>query len=378
MKSHLIIDASNIHHSGGGFTHLKELISHIDVSNSIFDTIEVFASDATLSKIIEQPWLIKHHVSSLNGNYFQKWLWRLLKLPKIVRNKNAILFIPGTGSSSIPYVTMCQNLLPLELEEMNRYFLCSTWIRILVLRIIHLRAYKRALGVIFLTKYSKKLLVNTHKISLRESKVIPHGINKKLFNKFSIPAKKNYWYNCSGKTLNIIYVSTVDLYKHQWNLVRAVINLRKKGLLIHLDLIGGYHPSAYKKLLNELQSQNNLECVCYHGEVSYGLINKFYANADAFIFGSSCEAYGMVLTEAMAMGLPILCSNLSSMSETVGDAGIYFNPLNIDSTMNAIELLYQNPDLFHELKNKSIEKASKLSWEKCANDTLQFLSKFLD
>jgi len=65
--------------------------------------------------------------------------------------------------------------------------------------------------------------------------------------------------------------------------------------------------------------------------------------ADLFVFASSCETFGISLLEAMAVGLPIACSNKSSLPETLQDGGEYFDPEDDQSIASAVKRLILDP-----------------------------------
>ena len=81
------------------------------------------------------------------------------------------------------------------------------------------------------------------------------------------------------------------------------------------------------------------------------------------------------LLEGMATGLPTACSDMSSMSEILGEAGIYFNPLDIDSIADRLKKLIKSDKLRKRNGLKSMSIARKYSWDLCANETLQFLKQ---
>ena len=366
----LIIDASNIK-AGGGLTHLKEVLHGDAAVKEGFKKVFLWAPDNSLEKISDKRWLEKCSHPWLNGSYLTTLKWKKKILEPFVREKKALLFIPGTGNSQSPYVTMCQNLLPLDSQEMNRYFPSKDWFRLLLLNYLHIKSYQKAEGIIFLTQYCRDILPLSVSQKIKQEIVIPHGLNKRFLDDKVKERNKTF---SNINPFKLIYVSIIDVYKHQRQVAEAVYHLREEGYHIQLDLIGPAYPPALKKLQRIIALHEGKEGVTYHGMVPYEQLHNFYQVSDAFIFASTCETYGMVITEAMAAGLPILCSERSSMPETVQNAGIYFDPLEIESIKDAILRLYSEPHLRVELSKRSLEKAKALSWEKCASKTFGFLA----
>jgi len=369
------IDASNIR-VGGGVTHLVELLRAAKPIENGFTKVFVWGGKNTLDKIEDRQWLVKVVEPLLNKSLFHRTFWQRFLLSKRARQTNCdILFIPGgTYSGSFrPFVTMSQNLLPFEWKERKRYGFSLFGFKLLLLKSTQLNTFKKANGVIFLTNYARKAVLDLCFLSLAKTVIIHHGINKKFYSEPKIPKNKNEvsLYN----PLKVLYVSFIGQYKHQWNVVDAIGILKGKNYPVELCLVGSPdEKDALKKLEDTIKKVDNEgKFIKYFSKVSYSEIEEKYKEADIFLFASSCETFGQILTEAMAAGLPIACSNLSAMPELLGDAGVYFNPEQPEEIANALETLINSVELRSKLSNLAFEKSKNFSWEKCANETFSFL-----
>ena len=83
----------------------------------------------------------------------------------------------------------------------------------------------------------------------------------------------------------------------------------------------------------------------------------------------------MIVLEKMAAGLPLACSNQSSMKEILGEGGLYFNPNNIGSITNAIEQYLLSPQLREEKLHRALAEVGNYSWRQSAFQTIAFLRK---
>ena len=99
------------------------------------------------------------------------------------------------------------------------------------------------------------------------------------------------------------------------------------------------------------------------------------ADADLFVFASSCETFGIALLEAMTVGKPIACSDESSLPETLKDGGEYFDPHDPQSIAQAIRRLIDDPNRRAQLANRAKEHAASYSWTRCARETWQFVTQ---
>lgn len=100
------------------------------------------------------------------------------------------------------------------------------------------------------------------------------------------------------------------------------------------------------------------------------LLASLYKGASSFIYPSKYEGFGLPLIESMAMGCPVITSNISSMPEIVGDAGIYFDPLDIYDISQKIKDVVYSKTLTDELINKGYKTSLNFTWQKCALETL--------
>ena len=112
----------------------------------------------------------------------------------------------------------------------------------------------------------------------------------------------------------------------------------------------------------------------YHGHLSHSETLDWYNQADLFAYPSSCENLPIILLEAMAVGLPIACSDRGPMPEVLKDAGVYFNPENPSSIAASLKLLLQDESLRENLGRKAQSLSKAFTWERCAQETFSFLS----
>ena len=173
-------------------------------------------------------------------------------------------------------------------------------------------------------------------------------------------------------------MSSLEPYKNNLTVIKAVIALRKDGLPVTLDIYG----RGSKNKTNELNCIINLmdkyKSVKYHGEIPYDSFHEKYRKADLAIYASSCETFGQTLIEGMAAGLPTICANKSTMPELLGNAGIYFDLNNSEDIIDTLKNFIFSPELRVEKSMMAYRKAKNYSWVKCANETFDFLSSFIE
>lgn len=369
------IDAANLR-VGGGLTHLIELLRAAHPQAHGFSQIVVWGGTQTLTQLEERPWLLKAPQPLLNKRLPCRAFWQHFRLTRLARSAGcSILFAPGgsVSSSFHPVVTMSRNLLPFEWQELRRYGVSRLTLKWLLLRIIQSRAFRRADGLIFLTRYASQVVSRVVALRTTTTAIIPHGIDRRFMQQPR--AQRPIGQYSDVRPFRILYVSIIDMYKHQWCVAEAVARLRAGGVPLVLELIGPAYPPALARLnAVRRRADPRQEFLLYAGGVAHAELHARYAAADLCVFASSCENMPNILLEAMASGLPIACSNRGPMPEVLGDAGSYFDPEDCADIARVLQALLRSPEERARLAAKSFARVQAYSWERCAAETFGFLA----
>jgi glycosyltransferase involved in cell wall biosynthesis len=368
------IDGSNVR-GGGGITHLSEMLQSADPKLHGFNKVVLWGGSKTLTQIEDRNWLIKAHDPILDRGLVYRVFWQKFRLKALATQRGCnLLFVPGGSDASgfKPLVTMSQNMLPFEWDELKRFGLSWITMKMLLLRFTQSKTFHHANGVIFLTEYAQLGVQKVTKKLSCKTTIIPHGINSRFFSTPRLQKTPQEF--SKGNPCRLLYVSIVDPYKHQWHLCEAVAKLRQEGIFLTMDLIGP--PSVAMRVLEKTLAQVDprSEFIKYHGAVKYEDLHEFYISADIGVFASSCENMPNILLENMAAGLPIACSNMGPMPEILGDAGIYFSPDNPSEIADALRQLINSDAIRHHFAKAAFERACFFSWQSCGDRTFQFLA----
>jgi glycosyltransferase involved in cell wall biosynthesis len=174
--------------------------------------------------------------------------------------------------------------------------------------------------------YSKKLYSYSDKMIL-----IPNGVDHITFNKNFIKE--------SDKQFKIGMISRMSIHKDFDTLILAFKKLNLEYPDINLS-IGGDGPEK-EKILKLIKSENLVDKVSYLGLLNQAQSINFYRNIDIFILSSKTEAFGMVILEAMACGIPVIGSNVNGVNFIIKDNvnGLLFEMGNVDDLVSKILLL---------------------------------------
>ena len=105
------------------------------------------------------------------------------------------------------------------------------------------------------------------------------------------------------------------------------------------------------------------------GRTSDEELDALMRGADALVFPSLYEGFGLVVVEAMARGCPVVCSNATALPETGGDAVRYFDPLDVDDMADAIRTVVTDRDVRDDLSRRGRARAATFTWEDAADRT---------
>lgn len=365
------IDASNIRR-GGGLTHLVELLRAADPVRLGFSSIVVWSRNDTLEAIEDRPWLEKVSHPWLSADLVRRVMWHLAVLPRELRRRRCdVLYAPGglfLGGFR-PVVACSQNLLPFELRELARYGWSFMSARLLVLRVLQALTFRRARTVICLTDYARNAVARASGVDPSRIAVVPHGVSKRF-----IAVQKNA--SASVKPLRLLYVSIIDVYKHQWTVARAVAKVRQEGYEVEVSFVGPAYAPALRRLSRTLDEVDPGRVFArYLGEIDHEDLAAEYQRADAFVFASSCESYALIVPEAIMSGLPMACARQGSLVEILGDTVLYFNPESVDDTADALRELVADAEGRAIRAERARLRLAGRTWKTCADATLAILAR---
>jgi len=169
----------------------------------------------------------------------------------------------------------------------------------------------------------------------------------------------------------ILFVGTLEPRKNVTTLLKAFYILKKRKEVMHKLVIAGGKGWKNKEVYETMRRLNLSNSVKFLGYVPDEELPKLYSGADLFVYPSLYEGFGLPPLEAMACGCPVITSNVSSLPEVVGDAGIMVNPLDINGLADAVYKVLNDEGLREEMVKKGLKRVRMFGWEECARKTLR-------
>jgi glycosyltransferase involved in cell wall biosynthesis len=166
-----------------------------------------------------------------------------------------------------------------------------------------------------------------------------------------------------------LFVGTLEPRKNLVRLVRAYRGAVAASDLPHALVLAGPLGWGAEPLHRELRSPGPGNVVLT-GPASPELLDALYRKADAFLYPSLYEGFGLPVLEAMARGVPTVVSSASSLPEVAGDAALSVDPLSMDRLTQAVTRVLTDPEEAGRLAEAGRRRAAEFSWERTARETL--------
>ncbi|MEW5744477.1 MAG: glycosyltransferase family 1 protein [Nitrospirota bacterium] len=355
---------------GGGQTYLSNLLRFLPIDDR--DEILIFATPS-LKLPAERANIKRVSTSWPVENPFSRTIWESVYLPKLLLELKAdVLFCPGGVVNSRPttrckIVTMFRNMIPFDLSQRKRYPLGYMRVRNWILQRSMLQSMKRADLVIFISKFARKVIEEHAPGCIKKAVIIPHGINSEFRVDDNCPLPRPSWL---PKEDYFLYVSTLDFYKAQLEVVRGYAKLKQhRKIREKLILAGSENPLYGRKVRNEIAQLGLQNDVLITGAIPYNELPSVYQHAFINIFASESENCPNILLEALAARRPLIVSNRPPMPEFGGEAVLYFDPTSFNDLAHKLAFVLDNPACINELSFKAEKRALLYDWNITAQCT---------
>ena len=168
----------------------------------------------------------------------------------------------------------------------------------------------------------------------------------------------------------LLYSGNVKPHKNLERLIDAFARLRRGGFDEIKLLITGGEISKYATLRRAVHRYNLHKHVRFLGYLSTETLATLYHLADAFVFPSLYEGFGLPPLEAMASGTPVLTSNVSSLPEVVDDAALLVDPHDPDALADGMRRILSDTSMRARLVSRGRTRAADFSWEESVRRVL--------
>lgn len=226
--------------------------------------------------------------------------------------------------------------------------------------------------IVTISNFSKQDIIKQYGVDKRKVTVAYPGFNKDIFKlKKDTKQTQEVLAKYKIKDSYIICIGTIQPRKNLIRLIESVAKIEGLNLVIIGKTTGeGKEGWKFKEILETPAKLDLEDRVNFLGFIPTEDLPYLLAGAKAFVLPSLWEGFGIPVLEAMAMGCPVIVSNVSSLPEVVGKAGLLVDPYSVDQIEQAIRLIITDRKLREKYSKASLLQAKKFSWEKFAKTVL--------
>lgn len=262
---------------------------------------------------------------------------------------NLLFFSPGYNSPLFGYQNYIFTIMDLNHIDVPYN---SSRLKRLYYEFFLKRSCKRAKLIFTISEFSKNRICEWAKISSERVINVGCGVSD-VFHQMLAPVNPGYTY--------FLIISNRRPHKNESRAIEAFAKA-KINSSYHLVLTGDITLELEKLILN----LNLVNRVHFLGRLNDNDLARWYRGTKAVLFPSLYEGFGLPVVEAMASGVPVITSNVSSMPEIAGDAAILVDPNSTQQIAEAIELLTKDETITAELIQKGLIQSKSFTWDNVA------------
>lgn len=232
--------------------------------------------------------------------------------------------------------------------------------------------------VIVPSRHTGSALQRVYNVSEQKLVVIPHGYDPR-FRPLAAPLIQEGLERMGIRQPFLLFVGTLQPRKNLHRVLQAFTRAVADGLP-HDLVLAGQRGWLTEPLFRELDRAVTAVRGRMHvtGYVDDADLPVLYNGADALVFPSLSEGFGLPALEAMACGVPVLASNTSSLPEVIGDAGLLVDPLDIEAIATGMRVIVDPTGPRDTLRQRGLQRAALFSWQRAARATLDLLRDVAD
>jgi glycosyltransferase involved in cell wall biosynthesis len=236
------------------------------------------------------------------------------------------------------------------------------------------RVLKRADGVIAVSENTRQDAVRILELSPEKIRVIYPGAGPEYFS------VKQEQQASAAKTCGLVlpyflFAGTIEPRKNIDTLLTAWMQLpssfRSESNLVILGMPGWKSAETLRRLTQLTREPSGVR---YLGYVPESFVPGLTASAQALIYPSFYEGFGIPVAQAMAAGCPVIASNVASLPEVTGGAALLIDPRSPGEIANAIRRVKESPVLADQLRSAGRERARLFTWDRAARESLEYFA----
>jgi len=173
----------------------------------------------------------------------------------------------------------------------------------------------------------------------------------------------------------LLFIGRLEERKNIVGIIKAFEILKERYGISHKLILAGRFGYGAEKIRAELEKNNCAQDIILPGFVSEQEKWELLQKSDVFLFPTFYEGFGIPILEAQSVGVPVVASIEASMPEVAGDSAVLVDPKNAEEIADETYKLLSDKNLRDDLIRKGYENIKRFSWEKCAQEIAEVLTK---
>lgn len=228
--------------------------------------------------------------------------------------------------------------------------------------------------ILTVSEFSKREIIKLLRVTPEKVSVV-YNAPSISYDQVSLALLQKKYRIC---TPYLLYVGTIEPRKNVLRLLHAFAQLKEEMGIPHQLVLAGSIGWRAEEFQRAVSVSRWKEQIILTGYVSAAEKNTLYRYADAFVFPSIYEGFGIPPLEAMAFGCPVVCSDAASLPEVVGDAAELVDPMEVDSIAAGMLRVLTDESYRMKLVQRGYAQAKKFNWEDSANKLMQICREVLE
>jgi glycosyltransferase involved in cell wall biosynthesis len=233
------------------------------------------------------------------------------------------------------------------------------------------RALRRADRIITVSFNTRRDLMDYFDIPAARIEVIYNGVSPRFNPAVSAEEKLRVAAKLGISSPYLLFLGGEKPHKNVQNVVRAFGKARREHALPQTLVLAGPLPRNPARLEALIAALDLSTAVLRPGVVDDADLPALYAGADAFLYPTLYEGFGLPIVEAMASGTPVLTSSNSALQEIAGGHALLVDPMDVDAISAGIVLLATGANARAEYSALGLKRALDFSWDRTARKTLE-------
>ena len=296
------------------------------------------------------------------AGHIKRIFWYQTQLEQQLKSQQADLFFSpvyeGMFFPNVPQIVTVHDLIPLKYPEVSpkwKYYYQYALPFLL----------KQSQRVVCVSEYTKQDIIQTYGLNPNAIDVVYNGYDRNLF----YPQPDSEILQKYNLNKYLLYVGDMRFYKNLTRCLEAFDRLRDKNC--KFVITGRKDDFFYPQIERQVAKLSSKERILFLDYVPIADLPRLYSMAQALVFASLYEGFGLPVLEAMACGCPVITSEVTSIPEVGGDSVLYVDPYDVDSIVIGMERVLSDRELQTNLSHMGLERAKLFGWDKAARDICQ-------